>query len=127
MWAGYGAPSDTGAWHIDGDGKYVITMENCPENMTQAQWMNTLTIGHPLPTGLSNAAYAELEAKKVKKPESEWTTYEKVQQRDIVEANEAFAAVVQANNRWCGTIAFAVRNNNRFATFHYCNTRVCCP
>ena len=97
MWAGYGAPSETGAWHIDGDGNYVVTMENCPENMTQTQWMNTLTIGHPLPGGLSNAGYAELEAKTLKKPESEWTTFEKVQNRDFTEANKVFNQFLPEN------------------------------
>ena len=97
MWAGYGAPSETGAWHIDSDGNYVVTMENCPENMTQTQWMNTLTIGHPLPGGLSNAGYAELEAKTLKKPESEWTTFEKVQNRDFTEANKVFNQFLPEN------------------------------
>lgn len=97
MWASYGAPDEKGAWHINEDGNYVVTLDNCPAGMTQAQWLNTLTPGHPLPGGLSDEAYAELEAKTVKKPESQWTTYEKVYNRDVVESAQVYAKLLPEN------------------------------
>lgn len=81
MWVNYGPPGEKNAWHIDANGKYVKTLENCPSDMTSSAWLSTLTIGQSFPCYMST----RLDDLIVEDTTS--ATY-KIKARDYTERNE---------------------------------------